>query len=183
MDKRYLRAEEMIRNTFFNMLKEMPVYKLTVSELCRRTNINRGTFYLHYQDCIELVEVLSNEIVDLFMPFIDDICTDRLKLQGSIIGILKTLTENENVALLIQSSELCRQIINRRFHNIVCDNWKRLSDICDSEANMMYSYISGGVFEAIKNIKADGISVDTNEQYKRLSKLINFGLSGYVKEV
>lgn len=182
MDKRYQKAEELIRKAFFAMLGEMPVYKITVSELCRRTNINRGTFYLHYQDCYELIEVLSNEIVKLFLPYVENICKNRDEIETNVISMLQILTENSDAARLIQSSDMCREIINRRFRAVVQENWKRLSNISDVEADIIYSYISGGVFAVVNDVKfgRDNAEGEAEANYECICRLIINGLSAFV---
>lgn len=180
MDKRYQKAEELIRREFFAMLEEMPVYKITVSELCRRTDINRGTFYLHYQDCYELIEVLSRELVELFSPHVEAICRDRDTLEDSVVAMLHILIENGNAARLIQSSDMCRQIINHHFRGVVMANWRRVSRLSDEEADVIYAYIAGGVFEAVNAIKPQGAAFDYDKHCRCICRLVVSGLSAFV---
>lgn len=179
-DKRILRSEELIRSTFFSMLEEMPAYKITVSELCRKAGINRGTFYLHYQDCYDLIEVMSNEIADKFEPYIEAICRDRDNLHSSVLSILPLLTEEQNVVLLTQESELARNIISRRFRKIIEANWKRLTPLSDTQAHLIYSYISGGVFAALHELSVT--QHGSEDVYETVYMLIVNGLSSLVQQ-
>ena len=53
------KTKKLIRSTFAQLIKENDgLDKVTVSELVRRADINRGTFYNHY-DSIYDVEVIS----------------------------------------------------------------------------------------------------------------------------
>jgi len=36
---------------------------ISISKLCKRAGINRGTFYLHYQDKYQMVDSLKNDII------------------------------------------------------------------------------------------------------------------------
>ena len=49
-DARVRYTVHMIQNIFLELLKEKPVAKITVKEICERAEINRSTFYKHYQD-------------------------------------------------------------------------------------------------------------------------------------
>lgn len=180
MDKRYQKAENLIRREFYTMMEEMPVYKITVSELCRRTDINRGTFYLHYQDCYDLIDVLSRELIELFSPYVEEICRNRDTLVESVVSMLHILTENTEAARLIQSSEECRHIINRHFRSIVMANWQRVSKLSDEEADVIYAYISGGVFEAVNAIKAENPTFDYDKHCRCICRLVVSGLSAFV---
>ena len=48
MAQQYTR--KVIRETFLQMLGEMPLDKITVKDIVLRCNINRNTFYYHYAD-------------------------------------------------------------------------------------------------------------------------------------
>ena len=49
-DLRILKTRESLQHALLSLLKEKPLEKITVAELCRVSRINRGTFYLHYKD-------------------------------------------------------------------------------------------------------------------------------------
>lgn len=48
VDLRVQKTREAIKNTFKEMICEMPAEKITVKELTDRARIHRKTFYLHY---------------------------------------------------------------------------------------------------------------------------------------
>ena len=50
-----------IREAFFSLLAEVGFAKMTVADICRRADINRGTFYLHYEDKFALLDALIDE--------------------------------------------------------------------------------------------------------------------------
>ncbi|PWU69570.1 MULTISPECIES: TetR-like C-terminal domain-containing protein [Gracilibacillus] len=49
-DLRITKTEESLRHALLQLLKKKPLEAITIAELCRLANINRGTFYLHYKD-------------------------------------------------------------------------------------------------------------------------------------
>ena len=53
-DARVRYTVHMIQNIFLELLKEKPIAKITVKEICERAEINRSTFYKHYQMCMIL---------------------------------------------------------------------------------------------------------------------------------
>ncbi len=62
IDTRTIRTKENIRKTLEEMILEMDFHKITVSELTRRTEIDRKTFYLHYESLSEIFDELANDI-------------------------------------------------------------------------------------------------------------------------
>lgn len=63
-DLRYIKTEKIIRNTFLEMLKEMPYEKIEIKTLAERAYINRKTFYLHYNSLSDLLNSLLEEIYE-----------------------------------------------------------------------------------------------------------------------
>jgi len=58
-----LLTQKAILNTFEEMLEEMPFHKITVSALVKRCDVSSNTFYYHYQDIYDLLDVwLMNNI-------------------------------------------------------------------------------------------------------------------------
>lgn len=56
-----LYTRKAILRTFQEMLEEMPFDKITVSALVKRCEISSNTFYYHYQDIYELLDVWMAE--------------------------------------------------------------------------------------------------------------------------
>lgn len=66
-DLRVVKTKKAIRQAFKEMICEMDYDKISIKELTARAEINRKTFYLHYQDLDELLTELQDEIVDTFI--------------------------------------------------------------------------------------------------------------------
>ncbi len=61
-DRRILKTKEAIQRSFFTLLQEKQLNKITVAEICRMANIGRGTFYLHYLDVYDLYDKVESEL-------------------------------------------------------------------------------------------------------------------------
>lgn len=64
MSKRNTETKAKIKESFINLINERGMDSLTVSDIARHSNINRGTFYLHYIDKYDLMEKLEMEAID-----------------------------------------------------------------------------------------------------------------------
>ena len=60
-DARVRYTRKVIRDAFLDILKEKPVSKITVKEICDQAEINRGTFYKHYRDCYDLLHHIEED--------------------------------------------------------------------------------------------------------------------------
>ena len=59
-----LTTKKAIAYTFKDLLKEKPFNKITVNDISNQCNINRQTFYYHFQDIPDLVEWICRDDVD-----------------------------------------------------------------------------------------------------------------------
>ena len=60
-DARVRYTRKVIQDAFLDVLKEKPISRITVKEVCDKAEINRGTFYKHYQDCYDLLDKIEEE--------------------------------------------------------------------------------------------------------------------------
>lgn len=61
--KRNTQTKEKIKQSFINLINEKGFESMTVSDIARQCQINRGTFYLHYVDKYDLMEKLEMEAI------------------------------------------------------------------------------------------------------------------------
>lgn len=97
-DRRVRYTKQAIRDGFLRLLAEKPIEKISVTEICREADINRGTFYAHYSDPYELKRSLEDQLSDAL--------AQRLQESG-----LKRLTSLQTLRLLSENRELCRVFV------------------------------------------------------------------------
>lgn len=64
IDRRIIRTRLAIQDALVALIKEKGFDALTVRDITKRANINRGTFYLHYKDKFDLLEQTETEILE-----------------------------------------------------------------------------------------------------------------------
>ncbi|MGG6313684.1 TetR/AcrR family transcriptional regulator [Paenibacillus macerans] len=65
LDPRVIRSKRMFKEALISLLQEnADHHKVTVQSLADRAELNRATFYLHYRDVEDLLEQLTNEVLD-----------------------------------------------------------------------------------------------------------------------
>ena len=63
-DRRLAKTDRAIRNALLDLLAETPLSKISVSELARKADIDRKTFYLHYPSINALVSSFIQQHVE-----------------------------------------------------------------------------------------------------------------------
>lgn len=62
-DLRVTKTRRLIKATFLELVQAKPVQIITVTELAKRAEISKGTFYLHYLDIYDLYNQMVEETV------------------------------------------------------------------------------------------------------------------------
>ncbi|QGS68759.1 TetR family transcriptional regulator [Oceanobacillus sp. 143] len=58
-------TKKLLKNAFIDLILENnDVHSITISEITDRADFNRGTFYIHYQDKIDLLEELYQDAIE-----------------------------------------------------------------------------------------------------------------------
>ncbi len=63
-DRRIRYTKMVIKESFIKFLKQKPISKISVKEICDDADINRATFYAHYLDQYDLLYQIENEIIN-----------------------------------------------------------------------------------------------------------------------
>lgn len=94
-----------IKKVFAQMLSEkIELSKISVSELCKRADISRGSFYSHYDDIYSVAEEYENELIDSFFNSV--ILLEQKNINQFIDFIFTYIRENnENYQLLCKSND------------------------------------------------------------------------------
>ena len=61
-DRRVQYTKMFLREALIELMKEKPIGKVTPTELCRRADINRNTFYSHYSCAEDLLRSIEDEL-------------------------------------------------------------------------------------------------------------------------
>ncbi len=109
-----LTTKKAIAYTFKDLLKEKPFNKITVSDIAKKCDINRQTFYYHFQDIRDLVEWICLDEVDHLLKKKDEWekWEDKFLLIFKIIEEEKVFVKNiyQSVSVEVLRSNLYRLV-------------------------------------------------------------------------
>ena len=64
------KTEQLIINTFLELVEEKPLDKITIQDIANKCGINRNTFYYHFDDIYSLIEsVFNNHVITIERMF------------------------------------------------------------------------------------------------------------------
>ena len=99
MAKNY--TKDLIRKEFIKLLNKKKLHNITVTELAKACNIERKTFYYHYDNLTELVkEIFDEELERVIEEF-----NETLSWEESFILAAKFILDNKKVVKHIYESD------------------------------------------------------------------------------
>ena len=179
-DLRISKTLRSINNAFMELIVKIPVHKITVTELARKAEISKGTFYLHYLDIFDLYNKLVAKIAGSFNPY-PDLFTDpesfvRTFMFSQVEPLGNTLSAGEYALLLEKNIKFCPdypQCFIDAFRAQIYSVGKLVP--CE-ENDIKIDFLLNGMLSII--IKYRPLS---NENISQIDFIVNF-LSAVVKE-
>ncbi len=70
-DRRITKTKKAIREVYFSMLKEKNAPRITITEIAKRANIDRKTFYLHYDSPEAIMKEFYQGLINEFLLILE----------------------------------------------------------------------------------------------------------------
>ena len=84
LDLRVRRTLRNIREAFYELIMEEDFHQISITELTKRADINRKTFYLHYNSLDDLVDEIEHEMAEKLMAEFEKDTSGNLDVSGCI---------------------------------------------------------------------------------------------------
>ncbi len=125
-DKRVRRTKKLLRQALAELMQEKEFKNITVTDVVRRADINRGTFYTYYQDVFDLREKVENEMVDTLRALVDR------SLLGGETGTMRSVLE-QAVKYLEENRALTYALLSDRSLGSFEDKLMTLMEACSQK--------------------------------------------------
>ncbi len=76
-----------LKEAFWRLYAAKPIEKITVGEVCELAGYNRGTFYLHFHDLYEMLQVIEDTLLDGMTECVET-CMRRLKEDSGKVNLI-----------------------------------------------------------------------------------------------
>ena len=150
-DARVRYTRKILKESLLTLMKEKPVNKISVKEVCALAELNRATFYAHYSDCYDLLSSIEQELVNAFEKSLRD---SKILGVSALIEGIDTMVE--------QHEDACRELIFkgaspsvlRRMVDVAREpsiaSWKQqLHHASETDLEMLYTHLSNGLMNVV----------------------------------
>jgi AcrR family transcriptional regulator len=184
IDRRVKHTKAVLRESLLELMKERPIGKITPTELCRRADINRNTFYVHYSSPRELLTQIENELYDEIRQTVErSLKFDTIPVL--LMEICESIAKNGDLCKILFSDHGDKEFL-RRIMYIAYDRgtaeWRALSKGMDeSRLKELYTFTANGSIAVIQEWVQSGMQKAPQENASFIERISNFGLQAFLK--
>ncbi len=179
-DRRVRYTKMVLRESLLSLMKEKPIEKIAVKEICAGADINRSTFYVHYASPQDLLDSVKEEMYDEVKASKGDF-DDIRSLIGQLCHVFYSY--RELLSIIMGSAE------NVGFLFRVCEIWKpdMLRDLSargieGERAEVIFLFAASGVASVLVAWATGGFRRTADEMVDEITSLVLNGLGAYYKE-
>ncbi len=180
-DRRVRYTKLFLREALLELMKEKPIGKITPTELCRRADINRNTFYAHYASPEELLRSIEDEMYSQIQASLKR-PLQKEGLNEILTDICQIIYENRDLSSVLfgeyGDKEFLRWIIELARENSM-RSWKK--DGIAGETELLYTYSANGSIAVIQQWVMSGMKKKPEEIAAFLTRVSGLGIQGFGK--
>ena len=179
-DARVRYTKMVIQEQFCNVLREKPLNRVTVKEICERAKINRATFYRYYTDPYDLLEKMEQGFLeDMFKKLANSVSIGTKKV---LILIMEKMKENLSLYQALFSENGDRQFVERLFTLCYKEHAVKLHErfrkLPFQKQEFLFYFISQGCSGILTQWLSNGMEMPIEEVADFAEKLINNAMHG-----
>ncbi len=154
-------TKALIKESFLDILASTPFDKISVTQLCEMADVNRSTFYAHYEDTRQLLREIENDVLEQ-IPVPENI--PAIYTENSFLIMLtqffKYIRKNERTFKLLMMSNESNNF-SEKLISSVFESYSHMKLVNDSLISR-YGYIFSinGVIGLVKEWIASGFPID-----------------------
>lgn len=179
-DRRITKTKAAIKEAFFSIIKDKKSSKITVTEIANRANIDRKTFYLHYDSPEAIMDEFYKNLINDFLLILEK--NDFFDRSFDVLALFQSLN-----TLAMRDIELYRHIAKMPSY---ASFWEEIKDIAKSvviesmsgainmskdELNMYADFYTAGIVSAYLKWLRNEVSLTETEVVNILSTASYYG--------
>ncbi|MDF2985978.1 MAG: hypothetical protein K0R50_1488 [Eubacterium sp.] len=173
-NQRSQHTQNKIKQILIEFLKSKNIHQISVQDICRKADINRTTFYAHYDDIYDLMFKIEQEkekgIISLF-----------LEPESGMYNIINEKSLEKLINFIYENSDFYRVYLNdfessKAIDKSIAASWKKyiepalrkVNDKSEIELRYQFEYFKSGLNGVIKN----WLNTNCQESPSKLARLI-----------
>lgn len=193
-DRRTLYTKNTVKDALLEALEEKSFERITVTDVCRRAEITRATFYLHYQTLTEVLDELLSDALRMaedncenpdadilqILHLLAGVRPEHLKDKESLLPVCHRVAQLPKYQVIFHDETISNYVVNRIFQSQKQNLVPVYMDACrlsKKEAEMLTLFVITGTYNVNKALNW----TKNDAWYKIHSMLFRFMSGGYAE--
>lgn len=175
-NRRILYTKKVIRESLLELLQDKKIHEITVTDICKIANINRGTFYTHYKDAYDLLESMEDELFNQILEYIEITPVEEYK-DILLLRALELIEENKELCKILFSKHMKSSTIDRVIYlanRAEIDKIIANSNVNDIFLDYFIKYSVGGVISVVQSWLENNLKESPEELVNIIKNIIAF---------
>lgn len=184
MDRRVEKTKKSIREAYFDLLMKNKNHKITIAEIARSANIDRKTFYLHYDAVDDIIKDFAQDKIDelvqkLKVQYVDGQPIDVQILFDTLNQVVKENIEVFRIIALNQKYDYFFDRLKELFVAILINDYRKYFDFPELEFRIYTDYFVSGIL----SVYMRWIREEMPLPVERLTELVSGAAYGGLKDL
>lgn len=165
-----IRSKQLIREAMITLLNKKSLTEITVSDIVKTANINRGTFYNHYGNPIDVLEEIKEELMQKLSSALM-LSKEKKDVDTFLNTIIEHFKRNEEEYRKIIDA-IPMSVIDKMKQELINEIAMLKPDIDNLSLSLIVNGIAGLYLDYLK----DKVNFSYDEIAKTLKEFISFSL-------
>ncbi len=176
-----LRSKRLIREALITLMRSKPFEKITITDIVRTADINRGTFYAHFRDTEEVLssikEIAITDLKEAFTGLSPDVVLANPRMLFEALSAMLE-KDSEYYRLLLSVEEFRKNVMEHRFdiidkylmkttafQHLATDTVKR------AELVGTLDFLVAGILDVYADVLCDAVPVSLSDLPELLTRI------------
>lgn len=155
-DRRIRRTRKLLKNSLISLMGEKEFKNISVKDITERADLNRGTFYLHYDDTYHLLQDIENEVLQDFQNMIRkyDSSSGSQSLLPVMNPLISYIADNTAICKILFENNASTEFLNR-LHVLIHENGREIissiyPNISEQTMDYYFEFITYGLIGMLR---------------------------------
>lgn len=174
LDTRVQFTKAALQQSLLRILRNKPIDKVTIKELCDEAKLNRGTFYLHYTTPNDVLMEIEQQFISENMSFFSPYFQNGYQT-SQLAGMFTCILKNREICRILMGRNGNPKFVDRLsqlMRSGVIDGWcKEFPRYRREDLDYVYDFLFTGSMKLILNWIEDDRGLSTADLARRLDRL------------
>ena len=171
-NRRIIYTKNVIKESLIELLQSKEIHQITVTNICKKADINRGTFYAHYKDAFDLLQSMEDELFNQILEYLNETPAEDYN-DLLLVKVLELIAQNKDLCKILFCKQRDGRIIDRILYIASKAKLEQLfgnsNEFDKSYLDYLIRYSVGGILAIIQV----WLENDINESPREIVKIIN----------